>query len=186
MNEKEGMIDLTEYLPEYLRGCHEIKEIIKTENKEIQKIAECHQRCIEDRFVMTCGEYGMQRFEKMLGISPLADDTLEMRRFRVMSKQGMANVYNYLFLSQQLGILCGEGGYSLCLDFAGQTLKVKVALTSKNMLDSVRKMLSAILPCNLSVDVGLMYNQYLLIENLTYGQMENYMYEQLKEDVISV
>lgn len=183
MDEEE--LDLMEYLPEYLRGYQELKEIMNTENIELRNIEKRHQQFIEERFLTSCSSYGMSRYERMLGITPLADDSLETRRFRILSKWNTANPYNYAFLEHQLKTLCGEGGYHLFLDFTGQAVEIKVELTSKNMLDSVKEMVSVIVPCNLLVTVGLLYNQHKRISQFRHSQLAKYTYNQLRNEVVS-
>lgn len=184
MNNEEERVDLSEYLPEFLKEYHEIREILGTENEEFNRIEQIHLQCIDDRFVVSCGENGLERFERLLNISPLADDSPESRRFRVLSKWNTSAFYNYAYLENQLKILCGEKGYRLKLDFAGPALDVKIELTSKNMIDSVREMLGAVLPCNVLANVSLFYNQYQSLGKFKYGELEQFTYAQIREDVI--
>lgn len=86
----ETRTDLMAYLPEYLKKYCELEAIMQTENMELENIKMQHTQVIDDRFVISCGIYGVLRFEKMLGITPLLDDSLETRKFRILSKQSVS------------------------------------------------------------------------------------------------
>ena len=180
----EEKLDLLGYLPPYLRAYGEMQQVMGTEGIELEELSGRHLAMVDDCFITSCGQYGMERFEKLLGIMPLADDTLEARRFRVLSKWNNARPYNYAFLESQIRLLCGSNGYRLSLDRAHQALTVKVALTSKNMLGAVREFLADVMPCNVVIDVGLMYNQHGTLRKSTHGQLASYTHKQLREDVI--
>lgn len=183
MNKETGT-DLIEYLPEYLKAYYEIKEIMKTESEELDNIKLQHAQAVDDRFVVSCGIYGASRFEKMLGITPLLDDSLETRKFRILSKQSISAPYNYMFLMDQIEMLCGKDNYYLEMDFAKQTLNVKIGLVSKNMLDSVKETIFAVVPCDILVSVDLLYNQHKFLGNYTHKRLASYTHKQLREDVI--
>ena len=181
----DDKLNLLEYLPDYLKTYKELQQIMGTESIELQKLEDRHQNMIADGFIASCGSYGISRFEKLLGIVPLADDTLDTRKFRVQSKWNNRSPYHYAYLEEQLTILCGSDGYAVLFDREKQKLTVKVELVSKNMLDSVEEFLQNVVPCNLILETGLLYNQYSLLERFTYGELENFTYGQLREDVIA-
>lgn len=181
----EERTDLMEYLPEYLRKYHEIEEIMRTENTELERIKEKHTQAVDDRFIISCGIYGVLRFEKMLGITPIIGDSLESRKFRILSKQNVSIPYNYAFLVHQLETLCGKDNYRINMDFFNQTLSIRIGLVSKNMLDSVKEVISAVVPCNILTTVDLLYNQHKTLGNYTHKQLAAYTHKQLREDVIS-
>lgn len=182
--DEEEKTDLMEYLPEYLKQYHEIREIMGTENLELQGIEKIHQQCIDDRFAVSCGVYGIARFERLLGIMPLSSEPLETRRLRVMSKWNNMVPYHYVYVKNQLKMLCGEHGYRLHMDFPMQTIKIRVELVSKHMLESVKEMLDSVIPCNIWIDIDLMYNQHRTLGKFTHRQLKKYTHKQLREDVV--
>lgn len=177
--------DMLGYLPPYLRQYQELQQMIGIEATELEDVEKWHQQSIDDRFVVSCGKAGIEKFEKMLGIVPYADDSMETRRFRILSKWNTAASYHYAFLAQQLQMLCGENGYRLRLDFERQILEVKVNLLSKNMVTAVKDMVAAIVPCNMITAVSLLYNTHKMLGRYTHGQLSGYTHKQLREDVIT-
>lgn len=182
--DEDEKLDLMEYVTEYLKEFKEIQEIMRTETVELQNLWTGHEQLLNESFITSCSEAGIERYEKMLKITPLANDTLSSRQFRVLSVLNNAVPYNFAYLERQLKMLCGQNGYRIEVDFSGQSVTVKVELVSKNMVDSVKNMLDDVLPCNLVRNVQLLYNIYKNLENFTYAQMAAYTHKELREDVI--
>ena len=139
-------INLKELLPLYLQAYKELAAPMDAETPEFQIIEAEHNRIIANRYIVTCDEEGIVRYEQLMGIQPKADDTLEDRIFRCITKWNVCLPYNYAFLDQKLRELCGAE-YTLDLDIAGQTVTVKVGLAQKNQYDVVAEMLEEIVPC---------------------------------------
>ena len=153
-------INLRELLPLYLQQYKELAEIMDTETPEFRLLESRHNQLVNNRYISTCDEDGIARYEKILGITPKGDDTLEDRIFRCLMKWNTALPYNYAFLERKLKELCGKE-YSLSLDFPGQTLSVKIGIAQKNQYDVVIDMLEEVVPCNLLLKTALLYNRYM-------------------------
>lgn len=152
-------INLKELLPPYLREYRELAEIMDTETPELRLLESGHNRMVDNRYIITCDEDGIGRYEQILGITPKADDTLDDRIFRCLLKWNVCLPYNYAFLVRKLKELCGTE-YALAMDFPGQSLSVKIGLAQKNQYDEVVAMLREVVPCNILLDTSLLYNQY--------------------------
>ena len=177
-------IHLLEYLPDYLKQVKELNAICDTEEKELETIEEQLVQLMDDCFLSSCGITGIKRYESMLETEPLPGDSLEDRRFRLLAKWNNTVPYNFAYLQRQLALLCGADGYRMQLDQKKGTLTVKVVLVSKNMLESVRQMLENVIPCSICLDVDLLYNQYGTVKKYTCGQLKQYTYRQIREEVM--
>ena len=130
-------INLQELLPLYLQAYKELAAPMDAETPEFQIIEAEHNRIIANRYIVTCDEEGIVRYEQLMGIQPKADDTLEDRIFRCITKWNVCLPYNYAFLDQKLRELCGAE-YTLDLDIAGKTVTVKVGLAQKNQYRTLK------------------------------------------------
>lgn len=175
---------MIELLPPYLREYTELKEIMTVEGSEIETINTTHNQLVDNRYIQTCDETGIKRFESMLGITPLMNDTLDDRKFRCITVWNQKLPYNYSVLEAKLKSLCGKDGYEILSDFAAQTVLVKLALTQKNQYDTVAKLIDEILPCNLVTTIRLMYNTHEILGQYTHEQLAQYTHKQLREDVM--
>lgn len=169
---------------------------IMQEIKEFQKIAEIEetffkrlqqeiQNIVDDQFIQTATEKGIARRERMLKISPFADDTLETRRFRVQGVWNDKLPYTYRVLLGRLDSLCGPDGYVIELNAGEYGLKIKIELTRKRMFDEVVRITRQMVPANIVITVELRYNQHLTLANFTHEQLSQYTHYQLRNEVIS-
>ena len=79
-------MDLVSYLPVFMHNYREPAAALEAENEEFEIVWDTADRVLRNRFIETADEYGISRFEAMLGIYPSEEDTLELRRERVRSK----------------------------------------------------------------------------------------------------
>ena len=156
---EDRYINLKELLPLYLQEYSELAEIMDTETPEFRLLESRHNRMIDNRYIISCDEEGIARFEKILGMTPKSDDTLEDRIFRCLTKWNVCLPYNYAFLERKLKELCGTE-YAIDFDIPGQTMIVKIGIAQKNQYDSVVDILDEIVPCNILLNTELLYNQY--------------------------
>lgn len=176
---------LTDYLPLALSENREFKEALNAQQSEVSDLWDAMQCALNDQFVSDAKETGILRWEKVFSISPKGTDTLDIRRFRIRTRLSERSPYTALALNNQLASLCGEKGYRLGIENEAYTLNVRVELTAKGKFDEVKSLLNRIAPANLSIDLDLLYNQYLKFATYTYQSMSGYTYEQLRNEVIS-
>lgn len=79
-------VDLASYLPHFMQSYIEPVATLDAENPEFVLVWTGADRVLKNRFISTADEYGISRFEAILGIYPSDEDTLESRRSRVQSR----------------------------------------------------------------------------------------------------
>ena len=173
------------YLPEVLKNVRELDAIMDAENPEIEDLWQACEDSMNDQFISEATENGIARREKMLGITPFATDTLDDRRFRLLSRYMEDIPYTRKSLINMLTSLCGEGGYQLVISRGTFTVSVKVALTAKKQVDSVRELLERILPYNMTFTVQLLYNTWGQIKDYTWGELKLLTWREIKEEALS-
>ena len=77
-------VKLLGHLPPFIQEYLEIREIMKTENPEFQLVEDESEIIKNNQFIQSCNLTGISKFEKLIGIVPSADDTLESRINRVL------------------------------------------------------------------------------------------------------
>lgn len=177
-------INILNYLPEFLKEFREIKQLADAENPELLFVWEALRDVMNDQFVKDATENGIKNWEKILKITPKASESLDDRKFRVLTRLNEKLPFTYIGLERQLASLCGEEGYLLKLLNNEYTLVVKVALKAKSNFEDIRKLLQRVVPANMLVDLSLLYNTYGLLEGYTYGSLSGYTHEQLKSEVL--
>ena len=177
-------INILNYLPDFLKEFSEIRQLADAENAELLSAWETLGNVMNDQFVKDSTENGIKNWERILKITPKGSETLDERKFRILTRLNEKLPFTYIGLERQLASLCGEEGYLLKLLNNEYTLIVKVALKAKSNFEDIKKLLQRIVPANMIVDLSLLYNTHWLLEGYTYGSLSGYTHEQLKSEVL--
>lgn len=177
---------LIEYLPECLREVKENKAILTmAEQPEMENLWGAVDDVMNDQFILDATENGVSRYEAIMKIAPKANQSLDDRKFAILTKNNEQTPFTFASLKQKLGLLCGEDGYCVTRDVKNKILTVRVALTSKNNYGDVEALLERVVPANMVIDLSLMYDQYIKVEKYKHGQLyNNFTHEQLRNGVL--
>ena len=99
-------VDLASYLPGFMQSYKEPAAALEAENPEFAVIWDATNKVLYNHFISTADEYGISRFETILGIYPSEEDTVESRRSRIQSKWFDKIPYTWRVLLQKLTVLC--------------------------------------------------------------------------------
>lgn len=175
---------INDYWIEEVRKIKEFETIGVIEDEEIKKLNDKLEELIDDQFIETAHLSGISRREKMLNVIPFADDTLESRRFRVISKWGDSLPYTYNSMVDRLTQLCGGDGFTINLNANEYSLLVRVELTVKRMEEETRNLVRKMAPANILVTVELRYNQHKTLKRYTNKQLKNMSHKTIREEVL--
>ena len=117
--------NLIDYLPPVLKKVREYQAITNAENPEFQQVFDTSEEVLSNLFIHDATEYGVGRWEKILGIIPKATESLDARKFRILTRLNEQLPYTMRTLKQQLEALCGKDGYSIELYNDVYTIEVK-------------------------------------------------------------
>jgi len=175
---------LARHWPAAYGAIREYKAIAAAEEPELAELRELAREMLLGLFVMSAGEAWIGRWEKLLKIAPKATLSIGERRFAVLTRLSERLPFTYEALMGSLTGLCGEGGFAAELDAPAFALRVKVALTAKNSLDEVGKMLRRVCPANLGVSVALQYNQHSALRRSTHSSMRPRSHGGIRNEVV--
>lgn len=146
-------INLASYLPPFMQEYKEPIQALDAETPEFVLVWQAKDRVLYNRFIETADEYGISRYEAMLGIHPSEEDTLESRRSRVRSLWFNTIPYTLKTLIRKLITLCGEGNFEVRNDFdVGYTLTVITDLELYGQVEQLEHILDVMTPMNLVID----------------------------------
>ena len=177
--------NILDYLPEVWKSIKEMISHADAENPELHKLWQGVESAYNDQFLYLMGENGIKRWEKMLGIVPMATDNLEDRRFRIINRLNAQLPYTYEMLESHLKQMCGENGYVMSYDADTWTLLIKIALTSKKQYNEILALINQMIPMNIILDYDLLYNSHAVLGAFTHGELSSYTYGALRNEVIS-
>lgn len=156
-------VDLVSYLPPFMRKYKEPVAALEAENPEFAALWRAADGILRNRFISTADEDGIVRFERLLGIVPLENDTLEMRRIRLQNRWHNEVPYTMRVLKSKLAeLLGGEHCFSLFPDFGGGYGMLLVVYSADDGLhEELKYLLETVVPMNVVTDI--------VYENVTSG-----------------
>lgn len=178
-------IDFLGYLPQIFKQVEEIQAIAHVETPILEGLWQAIEDILNDQFIVTATDSGLSRQEKMLKLNVPATDTIETRRFRLLSRYQEQAPYTNKVLKQLLDSLLGEGKYYYERNVAEKWLTVKLELTVKGQFEAVELMLERITPQNMILKVELRYNQHIMLTRYTHAQLAAFTHKHLREDVLN-
>lgn len=136
------------HYPPVIRQIKEIQQIAKAEDIEFSKLYVSINEVINNQFLFTANEIGIQHFEKILGIKPKAKQSLEDRKIYILSKLNQ----HKMSLSELVAILQGYADISIKTNYDEGTLMLE---TTSNTLNAaiVYNMIDEIIPLNVHIKV---------------------------------
>lgn len=143
-------VNLINYLPPFMAEYREISETLSAETPEFILTWKAVDRTLKNMFIESADEYGISRFEKLLGISPNATDTLENRRERVSIRWFNELPFTFKALLEKLIAICSDGNFSIICNFKeAYEISVTLDLSLQNKVKEVENILDTMLPMNL-------------------------------------
>lgn len=168
--------------PEIIARIPDIAQIYIINQEQEDDLEAARDRLENNIFISTMDEETIQRWETMLDITPLDNEKVEERRFRIKSRIMEKIPYSYRVIFRKIQTLCVEG-FLIEVNEKRTGIVVKLALHSKRMIEDVRKMLDETLPLNMVFDVSILWNRYVDFNKWTYGKMAERTYRQVREEV---
>ncbi len=141
------IVQLENYLPEYLKEYKELFKIMEVENPEFNLAIKQTEKILNNLFISTCDEDGISKFEKLMNIIPFKNDRLKGRISRVMSRWYEELPYSLKFLIRKLNNLCGVDNYEL--DINGYLLNITTHFEYPNQIEEITYLLENVLPANM-------------------------------------
>lgn len=144
--ERKKLID---HLPPFMQSFGEIRQIMGAEEPWIEHVCQSAGKILDNAFIEDCDEYGLRKYESLLGILPESGDTLETRKARVKIRWNDFAPYSYRALVRKLNACCGVNGYDLDADLENYGLSVVTRLSVPAEVLEVEAMVECMLPMNM-------------------------------------
>lgn len=159
-----------------MRKVDEFIVAAQAQQPEFDRLDENITMLQNEMFVETADEYGISRLEKVYGITEKSSDT-EFRKFRLMLKiKGGKNKT----LAERFDELLGPGNYLMNFYKNEMLLEIKITVESEQYLDEAFKLADRIVPCNIKLDVRIMYASHKMLGKYTHKELSSCRYEELK------
>lgn len=107
---------------------------------------------MNNAFIEDCDEYGIQKYENLLGITPSTEDTLNSRKLRVLLRWNDYIPYTYRVLVNKLNALCGVNNYTITGDHSEYYLHFETKLELFGQVKELEELFERVLPDNIYYD----------------------------------
>lgn len=177
-------VEVQSYWPEVLSSLKEFQAIAMAENPELTDLWTDIGNAFNDQYVNDATEDGVKRYESILKIVPKATETLNERKFKILTRYNEQLPYTYKALQERLDTLCGPDGYTVELNLPVYEVKVRVRLSAQSSFNAVDDLLDNIVPMNMIIDLDLLYNKHSQLAAYTHAELSVYTHDQLRKEVI--
>lgn len=145
-------VKIEEYWPLIVKNTVEFGQIAAAENPEFNRLAKCIYQVLQESFVHDATEYGVKRWESILGINPASGATLDDRKATILTYLSVKVPYTWRVLKQMLvPVLGGEDKF--VMEYINDESKLVLHTDRLNdaMLATVSDLLERVLPQNIEV-----------------------------------
>lgn len=171
------------YLPQYLQQVLELNELGNLVDKPLLEVSDNENHILEEMYVETAVDYGLERLEKILNITNKANDA-EIRRKEILTKYCGERPYTFKSVYEKLISICGAGNVYMEYGDEPYTLIVKVGVRGAEYINIVEKYLKQVVPANIFVDCSIAYNTHSVVGNFTHEYLHSFKHKRIKEGVI--
>lgn len=150
--EQRKIIDL---LPDFIKQFHEFPEIMQAAQIEIDDIYLAINNLFLDAYTQSATEEGIAHREKMYGIIPNPEQTLEDRRTAVIAKEIAGLPYTIRQYRAMLEAICGTGNCTAIVDNNNYKLNVSIRAVEREELSAlalqkwIDDMTASVIPANM-------------------------------------
>lgn len=155
--------------PKIFSDIPDIAKIYELNDQQGEDLDRAVEEMDSNIFLDAMNESTIQRWEKILGITPMEDDLPEERRFRVKIKVLEKLPFSYRVIIDKLNALCGEDGYVMEFSDDRTRLDVKLQFGSQKMVSNVEEMLDRIVPLNMYVGISNCLEHKLTGQTYSHG-----------------
>lgn len=147
------VIEISNYWAAVVRDTAEFQQIAIAENPEFNTLLECIYRVLKDGFIHEATDYGVSRWERILGLSYVEGTTLEERKVQVLTYLSLRRPYTMRVLKQILTSVLGENTFDLSVN--NDTCTLHLSLVDSTHYDKIKTLLDKVLPQNLAVEINI-------------------------------
>lgn len=151
------VIDVLNYLPDFMQEYKEIKCLLQIENEELRKEYEEIERAFSNSFIFGTDKQGIAIFESMMKIYPKSTDTLQERQNRVYAKWNAVLPYTWKWLGEYLTAYFNDTNTVATPVLFNQDYRLDIRLKKEEQFNehdyNVFKELRVLIPANLTLNI---------------------------------
>lgn len=171
------------FLPGYLQEVKEFAAIGAAVDEQTALMIFRRSELLADRLISTASAGKIKRWETVLGLPLNPALSLDERRYAVLAKLRMRALITLKKLAEQLNQITDEGA-TVDVDYGLRTIKVQLALHSKNNHATVLALLREMIPANMIISLNQLYNRWSDYHSITWAGLSAKTWRQMREEII--
>ena len=143
-----------------------------SESLEFDFVAKRILKIYADKFILQASEYGISRYERILGIEPGKNESLEERRKRAYLLWNKKIRWTHRTFLKWLDVYLGKDNYKLYLDYDKYGIEIEVTIKESLYFDleDLQRQVRDIIPANLTQFIRIRFIRDQKIFYGMYGQ----------------
>lgn len=178
-------MSLLDKWPEFLQALAEFRALSDALSPEADAARAAVEGMAREFSAYTLSEWGVKRWEDILGLTGKDADDLNSRRVRIITKIIEQPPITKRVLYNQLRSLAGDGRFTMDIDYGLHKLEVKLDLGSKSAFEDVKALVERSAPADMVLSVSLLFNTHAMLGAYTHAALAAYTHEELRSEVFS-
>ena len=172
-------VNLIRHLPSFLQDYRELKVIMDAENPEVQTIEDASEIVKNNLFVLYSDESGVQRYERMFGLTPSLDDSLANRQAKILSLYTNTVTYTMRGLMERLNAVCGVGNYIVELIPSEYRINIILNMDIAALINTIDSMVYDMIPANMIKTYIVDYNKQETLARYPHKLLSQFTHKEL-------
>lgn len=168
------------FQPEPTVGNLTMETLYAIQSEEMSKGMDSVNSVFNENFIRTCDKRGIENFEKLYGIKPGSQSTLEERRAIVYSKMIFKPPFTRQRLEMIFDNLLGKNNYAYKIYRTDYSILISISAITVDVYNKIVKDLKEIIPANMTLVLSTKYT-HIYLTRYTYGNLSQFTYEKLSE-----
>lgn len=175
----EGTNYVERFAPEIMKNNETMKSLYSVERETISQLHTDIDIVLNNTFFISLNYYGIQKWEKVLGLESNADLDLNIRRELLLTKRRFRPPFTRQNLQKILESVWGKGNYTFEIYPNDFQLIVDVHTNSPEVYLKFQQYVRGLIPANLYVIFSVQYTYLYLYRNYNYNNLSALTYAEL-------
>ena len=174
-------MDYIKYIPNEMKDITEYKELDKVANATTLSVKLDMEQVVNNHYFSELDEYGCDRTEKIMNINYDELPELETRRLNIITKANNTLPYTIYNLKRKIASLLGNDGFAIDLEYGKYHLTIILFVQNFDKIEYLKEHIEGMIPCNIILDLMVIYNQYKLFKRWTYGELKSMTHKYMRQ-----
>jgi len=145
-------VNLIARLPTIMQKYDEIVKITDSQNPEFDLLWAVEEWMRRQLYITTAEEYGLSRYERLLGIAPLPGESFEARRNHILVRWNTQTPYTMRFLVGLLEAIT-NGNFEINTNFTDYEMEIVLLSADTSLLQDLAFIKRHIVPANINTSI---------------------------------